>query len=331
MTGASLRVRGPHRFQHDRFRYGLGTTLHRAGRVDADQHRPGFHAPVWPALRAGSGDGHPLVNDLVHALVVLVSEEAALCMVRVPDEAKVPVGQQHGLRRQHARDAAGTVDATCFPGHLWNAGEPKAGMRRSGLFLRRQLDLIRLVCILGRLRAAKVPEQGRHLRQGLDKAPNAHDLLPFVTLEQTAQLVPVRVLEQPPRRSEDLHQLFQQPAALLPIFDKCGDGPGPCGVPGIAAVDIIDDPIEMPEHRAQHLVSEVAALATRVRQIQLQECRVQCSGQRRIGPMHTCRIWGTAREQCLAQALQRAQPGLERSLRVDQAPQPEAARQALER
>ena len=66
--------------------------------------------------------------------------------------------------------------------------------------------------------------QGRELGQRLDKAPDAHDFLPAVTVQQAAQQVPVRVLSSS-RRAEDLHQFFQQPAPFLPIFDKRGQGP----------------------------------------------------------------------------------------------------------
>ena len=169
------------------------------------------------------------------------------------------------------------------------------------------------------------------LRQPLDQAPDADDLAPVVALQQPAQPVPVRVLEKIAHGAQDTDQLVDEVALLLPVVGERGQRPRDgCGRV-VAAVDVVDDAVEVPEHRCHDLVGEFRALAAQRGEPEPAEDRAQGNGQLPIRPIRARRVGQHSREQRCAQSGERIEPGLERALRVDEASQPEVARQAVER
>ena len=191
----------------------------------------------------------------------------------------------------------------------------------------RRVHLVRLA------RPAELAHDTRELGQCFDQAAGANHLLPAAAAQQPAHHVPARVLHQVGVFAEDRRQLVHRAAAVLPVRGESLQRPRRGLLLAVAPVPVVDDHVQVEAERAQHRLGEgrlAFAVARQVGRLK-RHCHVVGQGRGRPLPIGVGGGGGVTFEQRPAQACDARQSRHQPPLRMDQAPQPQAPRQALQR
>ena len=329
VAGPLLRVRGAHGFQHHGLGHGLGAALHGTRGVDADQHRAHLRRLFDTRRELGRQAWREFVLHVGHAVVVLVAQQRAFGMARMPDQAQARMQQQHRLGRQHARHPPGAAHAQGLARVVGDLHDALDLAHRQVLLHDAHVAVIRRVRLVGLARAAELAHDAREFGQRFDQAPGADHLLPAAAAQQPAHHVPARVLHQVGVLAEDRRQLVHRVAAVFPVRGESLQRPGRGLVLAVAAVPVVDDHVQVEAQRAQHRLGEGRLAFAVARQVGSFQRHRDALGQGWGRPLRVG--GGVAFEQRRPQAFDARQARHQPPLRMDQAPQPQAPRQALQR
>jgi hypothetical protein len=192
--------------------------------------------------------------------------------------------QQHGLRWQHARHAAGTADAARLAGIVRHPYAARPRHRPAHLHHGVHLGAPCLVHFLGRPRAPQAADTAGQFRQMLHQPADAHHLLPAGAGQQATQHVPAVVLAEVAGIAEHFDQFVDFAAAFRPIgAESCQRALGR-RFRRRAAVDVVDDQVEVEEQRAQQDFDQFVAPIAIAGQFQFRQHVGDALRQRRGRP-----------------------------------------------